>query len=1116
MIRILEGRAGRIAPLMFREIKEAREKGQRIYLLVPEQFTLLMERELMRELALPGLVNLDVVSPSRLRRSVFDRGGQPPQSILDARGRRMALSRALMANRTQLHYYEAVADTPGLPDKLAVLLSDMKKAQLTPQTLAEHVAALPAGAARAKEEDLTLIWDAYEKLLSGRFVDGDSAEEEMIRRLPQSGVMRGAAVWVYGFDVLALPFCRLLTVVAGETSDLTVTMTMDGEQAPDGRIFRAQQNSVRQLGKLLSQAGYAWQHVRASDSPMQTAPALQWLEAQLFAAPQQALRTQTDAVELLAAPNPFAETMETAAWLWREHERGVAWSEMAVAMADGATYGPMLRMTLKASGIPFYLSEKLPAARHGLIRMLLAALRCCGEGWKQEDVLALMKSGFSPLAAEETFALENYALENGIRGKRWETPFTRGAQAETMEPLRQHLMEPLLHLRREMRQAKDAQASMTAVFGLLQEVNAYGRLLRREEELLARGMEAEAAQNRQIWRLILETLDQQRELLDGSRAPMDQVAAWLAAGFENAEISALPPTPDTVMVGEVGHMALISVRSLAVVGMQDQGGGGQASLLSDRERGALSAWLQQDVGLNSEVQQALRQSDYYRTLALAQERLLLSHAQSTQDGEALRPGSVWMDVRTALPEVAERGGVQPMEEQPLAPRTALNGLSLHLRAMAEGRETQLPPAWADAFAWLWQHEPYHETLDLALQHVDARVSAPPLDPDKAWRLFGRDTVSISRLQEFATCPYQHFVRYGLSPVERRDFTFEADDRGTFFHAALSEFTTLAMQLPAWPERMEEQDVDAVMDTVIAPLMNAWQDGPLAEDARNRALGRRYAETVKRAAWLFTRHMRNSRFVTQGAEVAFGEPEGLPPLVLELPDGSRIALRGRIDRIDRYEGDSGVYLRVVDAKSSANKLEPTRMWYGLQLQLLLYLKAATAATGTEPAGAFYFTVSDPMCDVETDVKALAEAAIAKKLRLKGVVLADTEILEAMDKDEPGFSVEKVFNADGSISQRATAVDMQEMQALLQHAQNVAAQLAGEMRRGRIAAHPAVIGDWSACTYCRFRDICGVDPKDADMQNQLPDMNKEEFRRRLANERKTDTGSKDAVLGGNFEK
>lgn len=1101
-VRILAGRAGRLQPLILQEIAQARQADQRVFLLVPEQFTLLMEREIMDSLHLPGMLDLDVISPSRLRRSVFDRGGQPRQSLLDDRGRRMALSRALMANREKLQYYEAAADTVGLPQKLSAILSDMKKAGLTAETLAEHAQTLPAGAAKAKEEDLALLWASYDDLLAGRFVDGDSAEEEMLRRLPQSGVMRGAAVWVYGFDVWTRPFCRLLAAIAKEAASLTAALTMDTVDAPDARIFKAQQNSAALLLIELREAGLEGQIVRAAGE-LNADAALQYLERGLFVPQKKTFEGVTEALTLLAAPNPFTEVMEVAAWLWREHDRGVAWSDMAVAVTEPVPYGSLLRMALRASGIPFYLAEKMPAMRHGLVRMLLAALRATGEGWRQEDMLALMKSGFAPLTTEEAFQLENYALENGIRGKKWERPFTRGEDAETMEPLRQRLMEPLLRLRAGLRAAEDAQASMTAVFGLLQDVNAYDQLLRREEKLLAAGMQAEAGQNRQVWKLVLDILDQQRELLDGSRAPVSQVAAWLAAGFESAEISALPPTPGVVMVGEVGHMAVNRVTSLAVVGMQDQGGAGQASLLSERERGVLSAWLERDVGLTAGVQQALRQSDFYRTLTLPKERLLLTHAQSTQDGDALRPGSVWMDVRALFPQVREQGGVQEGEDAPIAPRTAMDGLSLHLRALAEGRETELSPAWQEAFRWLWGHEPYRDTVDLTLRHLEARVFAPPLEPDKAWRLFGRDAVSISRLEEFAACPYRHFIHYGLSPMERRDFTFEADERGTFFHAALSAFADVASQMPSWPMDMEERDVDAVMETVVEPLMTDWAEGPLTEDARSRALGKSYVDTVKRAAWLFTRHMRNSHFTTQGTEVAFGEPGGLPPVMLQLADGSRVALRGKIDRIDRYEGDHGVYLRVVDYKSSQKKLEPVRMWYGLQLQLLLYLKAATAAGAGNPAGAFYFTVSDPMCDTAQDVKAAAEAAIAKELRLKGVVLADTEVVEAMDAAEPGLSLEKVFNADGSVYRYATAVDMEEMQALLRHAERVAAELAGEIRRGRIAARPAVIGDWSACTYCDYRGVCGIDPGDTQAQNQIPDMDKQEFRERLAKEGKTNT-------------
>ncbi|MBR4081392.1 MAG: PD-(D/E)XK nuclease family protein, partial [Clostridia bacterium] len=291
-----------------------------------------------------------------------------------------------------------------------------------------------------------------------------------------------------------------------------------------------------------------------------------------------------------------------------------------------------------------------------------------------------------------------------------------------------------------------------------------------------------------------------------------------------------------------------------------------------------------------------------------------------------------------------------------------------------------------------------------------------------------------------------------------------------------------------------------MDQVLAPLTDAWAEGPLREDPMGMQLGRSYVKAIRRAAKMFTEHAKNSRFTTLGAEVAFGREGGLPPVILTLKDGKQVALRGVIDRIDRYEGDGGLYLRVVDYKSSRQQLEPVRMWYGLQLQLLTYLQAAVqGVSGAKPAGAFYFTVRDPMVDSADDVKAAAEKAIADELRLKGVVLAEAEVVDAMDADVPEFSLEKVFNQNGSIAKHANAVNLTEMHALLDHARSTAAQLADRLRAGEIGLSPAQCGTWNACQWCDYAAVCRRDPRLPGGEfRELSAMDREEFARRLAND------------------
>ena len=1098
-VRIQGGRAGQIMPRMLPEIGQCHESGSRVLLLVPEQYTLQAEFELVNGLDLPGLLDIDVLSPRRLSSLIRERGGHDGLEPLDDRGRSMALTCALNKTSGELTYYRRVAAAQGLPDKLSSLLGDLQRAGLTPEALREHAETLPSGAAKAKEMDLSLIWAAYEEIISGRFADSAMQQRALIRRAGPSGVFDGAYVWVYGFDVLPLPMCELLAEVATLAARLTVTLTMDAREAADGRIFLTQRRSAQELIGCLEARDIPWEMRYLPYIDLGRAPVLQYLEENLFTRREAPFEGDISPVSVHAAANPYTEAAYGARQLRDWHDAGIPWERMAVALASPGLEG-VVATTLRAANIPHYLARKDSAMRHGLCRMLLGALRSATGGYNRQDVLNMAKSGFSPLTDEEAARLENYALENGIARSKWLKPFTRGDDAAAMEELRQRLITPAQMLHNRLVAARNASASVEAVFRLLEDVGAYERLMAREEALLSRGMVVEAAQNRQVWQLIMGLFDQLHALLGKSRATLKDMARFVEAGLADAVISALPPQPDTVMIGEAGHLMTGQIDALLVMGMQD---GAMASsldsLITEQERAALSEATHRAIGLTRHEQAALRQSDFYRTFALPMARLTVTFSEGSQDGAALRPAGLIADMKALLPDLTITGGVTATgnDDAPLSPMMALDGLALRLRAMADGLRDELEPAWQAAFKWLWDSPDWHARLARVVASLDARVPQGKLASEQVRRLFSGEAFSISRLEKFAACPYQHFVDYGLRPVKRRDFTFEADEIGNFFHNALQQYVSLAAAHPDWPD-IPEDEVDRMMDSVLAPLTSEWEGGPLAEDAMGRQLGESYARTVRRAAWLFTRHARNSRFTTWGTEIAFGEEGGLPPVVLTLHDGHQVALRGKIDRIDRWEGDKGLYLRVVDYKSSHRDLNATRLWYGLQLQLMLYLQAASQAVrGAEPAGAFYFTVQDPLVQSEEDIREKAEELIARELQLKGVVLADAEVVDAMDADILGFSIGKVFNKDGTVAKNASAYTLDEMGALLEHARKTAADLAAAIRDGQIGVSPAAIGDgWSACGWCDYKAICGIDPAlPGARKRALEELSREELIQRL---------------------
>ena len=228
--------------------------------------------------------------------------------------------------------------------------------------------------------------------------------------------------------------------------------------------------------------------------------------------------------------------------------------------------------------------------------------------------------------------------------------------------------------------------------------------------------------------------------------------------------------------------------------------------------------------------------------------------------------------------------------------------------------------------------------------------------------------------------------------------------------------------------------------------------------------------MRRAASVLTRSAANSDFVVLGTEMEFGTPQGMPPVILSLPDGSRVALQGKIDRLDRYRGPDGDYLRVLDLKSSVKQLDPARMDSGEQLQLMIYLSAALQARpGSLPAGALYFPVQDR--EVKADTPEQAEDRRMKEVQLRGVVLAEEDVLRAMDRDVSPFSLPKVLNQDGSVSRSVGwALPQETLRSLMDAARDKAAELCVRIRSGEVSASPSVSDDRSACTFCEFQTVC----------------------------------------------
>ena len=1076
-IQIIGGRSGTVWPEAARAAAASREQGRRAVLYVPEQMTLQTERDLIARLHLKGLLDIEVISPKKLRLLVREQAGTGARRTLDEFGQVMAVHRAMTETAEELTFYRNMTELPGAVERIRTALAELRESEMTPEETEAYAGRAETGAAQAKLRDLNRIRAAYEQLEAERFDDDKTAWTDMVRRLGKTNILRGADLIVCGFDTIRPDLRELLCEARNLAEHVVVFLTADRPEAPDGAIFREQHQSIRALQEALASLGGGMRihWIGTGTQGEDRGGMLRWLDVHLFTDDLKAYPgTVGEEITLCAAADPEDEAEQAAGCLLKWHGEGIPWERMAVALPKQSELQGVLRSCLQLNSIPFTTAEKTPAVSHGVCRMLTASLECISDGYTAEQVTEAAMSGFSPLTEEEALCLRNYASAWGIEGSRWRRPFEQGADAEAAEHARQKLLAPMEHLREAVKDARNAAQSVEAVVRFLEEEGVWERLQEREEALLRDGLYREAVAERQVWNLLTELLDQLWTLLGSRRATLKELKNMLECALNGATISTLPETEAGVVLGEVGHLLTGELDALLLPGCQEGIlSAPEAGWLSDREREELLRETGREVGVTRDRRGWIRRFDYYRTLTLPEKRLRVSWSLRDGSGNALQEDGLVSRIRTLFPGIRTAGSVRggAAEFRPRTPLKALESLGSLFAALQEGKQE---PEAGKAVMSLLHSGVYGRTVRQMMAEAEGRQMPPDLERDTAVRLFHTDVTSISRLERYAACPYQHFIDYGLRPVKQETFDFDSAEAGTFFHAALDRFMKTAGVEKEWP-RLPDERVDGIMDGICAELTQEWEGGPLREDPLGIWQGEETLRRVHHAARVLTRFAANSDFRTIATEQSFGKQGTLPPLELTLADGSRVALQGQIDRIDTYENGEGIWLRIVDNKSAAKKPDPAKMEDGEQLQLMIYLKTAAAAMpGTRPAGAMFFPIRDTEVAVTDESPEAVEAERLKQVRMKGVVNAREDVIRAMDRDIRPYSMDEVFSKDGSVRKGAQwAVEEEVLQGLMDAAERKAAEICGEIREGRIPPEPRGSTDEDVpCRYCSYRTLCRV--------------------------------------------
>lgn len=1114
--------------------RAAQEPGRNFLIIVPDQFTMQTQKDLVMRSDRGGILNIDVLSFGRLSHRILEEVGTKEMPVLDDTGKSLVLQKIAADLKEQLPAMGSLLHKQGYIHEVKSAISEFMQYGISTQDMDKLIAsAEKRGALAMKLRDLKTLYRGFQDYIRDHFITTEETLDVLRRSLVKSKILPDSVVIFDGFTGFTPIQNRLIQELMRVCEETIVTVTIGEEEDPyqmDGeqKLFHLSKKTVADLVKLAAEAEVTRGEdvfVKGGPNRFTEAPALCYLEQNLFRYQYEPYTEKQCEIRMFEALSPREEVHQTALYIRKLiREEGLTYRDIAVVIGDLEGYASYVETEFGQLEIPCFLDRTRGIVLNPMIEYIKSALQLYIRDFSYDTVFHFLRSGMADISREEIDELENYVIRTGARGYRtYSRLFTRkteemqqGSGQEDTERA-EETMERLNRIRQQfadtveiLHMAPRAKAGeyVDHLYDFLEQNQVQQKLLNYQQRFEQEGDLAKAREYAQIYRLVMDLLDQIYELLGEEEISLQEFADILEAGFGEITVGTIPQNVDRIVVGDMERTRLKQVKVLFFLGVNDGNipkNASKGGIISDMDREFL-------IESGTEMAPSPRQQMYIQRLYLylnmtkPSERLYLSYAKVNSDGKGIRPSYLIDTVRKLFPQLAvEYPQNRSRLEQIEGRQEGARYLAEELREYADG--TLREEERQDFYLMYRAYEADPEGRDRLTAAAFRRYKESGLSRIVARALYGRQLEnSVSRLETYAACACRHFLQYGLSLQEREEFGFEVSDMGNVYHAVLENFAgKLAESGRTWWDFDENFATQAIKEAVEG-YAATYGETVLYSSARNEYAITRMSRILTRTVLTLQQHLKQGSFQPDDYELSFRFAEDLDSIHVDLSEEEKMHLQGRIDRIDVSEDAEHVYVKVIDYKSGNKKFDLAALYYGLQLQLVVYMNAAMELESRKhpdkeivPAALLYYHIDDPT--IETPVELTQEQIneeILTKLRMNGVVNSDPAVVERLDRflqdKSKVIPVEK--KKDGSFSARSGILSREELQVVSAYVDTKIRQIGREILDGKIAANPYEKGNEEACTYCAYKKVCGFDGSIPGYEKrQLEDLDKQTLMQRM---------------------
>jgi ATP-dependent helicase/nuclease subunit B len=1097
MLTLVLGRAGSgKTSFAMSDFKDRMNRNSRnLFYIVPEQYSHDAERQLLKicgdSLSLHG----EVLSFSRLCSRVFAETGSLSAKQLDDGGRLLIMSRAVDAAATALRIYNKPEQKADFLEKLTAIVKEFKSACITPDAL-ESAAAAAASPLKEKLRDLSLITGAYDGFFDRETENPDDRLNRLVGVLRGCSIFESGHIYLDGFSDFTAQEMRVIDELIAMHVDMTVCLTCDGLEGRE-EIFEAARKTALYIQRAADGSGEATELIEKNACENGKAPELRYLEENLFLFSDNHFGGACRAIEIHTASTPGTECEYAAAKVLALVRSGFRWRDIAVALCDAEAYGSLAENIFEKYDIPVYINKKSDINQKPPIALIDNVFDIITNGWDHASVFRYLKTGMTGIALSDCDELENYVLQWNLRGSIWtreedwflppsgyERDFNGddAVRLQSINALRRAIIKPITALQKALRKSDTFGKKLRALYEFMEAIGLPKRIEDKADIFLNNGDIQRSDEYKQLWDILIRALDQFNDILGetyGSNAEFVRLWKLLISQYS---ISSIPVSLDRVGLGDLSRQRRKDLKCLIVIGAADDAlpkTGDTGGLLSAGER---SEMIRLGVTVSGTAEERLyrEMNAIYSSLTLPADKLIISYAQSGTgvNSGGKRPSFIIKRLKTMFSLPEDTDADFDFRQSALHP-------CFELAASFLSRPSSL--AAAAAFEYFNERGGTASRLESITGASD--LSRGQLSQEAAKKLYGRELVmSASRVDKFYACRFLYFLQYGLNAKPRKPAGFDAPTAGTFMHYILENVTRDIKNSGGFADVSEEQCrtlTNQYVGLYVKEILHDFKD----KSSRFMYLFNRLVNDASFVVQDMVGELQNSDFTPIDFELEFSDTGDIPPHSIT-DENAQLKVKGFVDRVDAWDHDGKLYLRVVDYKTGKKTFHLSDVCYGMNMQMLIYLFAlykngmARYAKEIVPAAVLYAPAREEIVSASRNTEeAEINALRLKKLKRSGLVLNDSGVVEAMEHGGSKKYLPVKLSKEGCLTGDSLA-ELEQLGKLSSHIDKMLLEIAGGVGKGSIAAEPYYKNQSdNACLFCDYRAVCRFSEKDGDKRRYL---------------------------------